>query len=319
MPPEQEERIKQLFIMEAEEHLVTLENGLVDLKSTMLDSEIINDMFRAAHSVKGGAAMLGMHSVKKVAHRLEDCFKIIRENPVKIDQTVESQFLKGYDTLKDLVERLQGPYGLREEEGEEIVKKSLPVFAELEANLNILLSGGTVTKSTIVSTGNGKEKINFAQQVKDKLKEMLELFKQGDSPDSRKQLIEDCNGLFKLDQNTEIWQALVTNSQQALTNSKLSYQVLAPVIIKELNQAGELIQAGKIKEIVLSRDLKEIATFAKATTSQKKKEILPKDPKEMVKLIITSFDHKQQQAIARILVKYVKSAKNNAQRSRQGK
>ena len=212
MPPEQEERIKQLFIMEAEEHLVTLENGLVDLKSTMLDSEIINDMFRAAHSVKGGAAMLGMHSVKKVAHRLEDCFKIIRENPVKIDQTVESQFLKGYDTLKDLVERLQGPYGLREEEGEEIVKKSLPVFAELEANLNILLSGGTVTKSTIVSTGNGKEKINFAQQVKDKLKEMLELFKRGDSPDSRKQLIEDCNGLFKLDQNTEIWQTLVTNS-----------------------------------------------------------------------------------------------------------
>ncbi|NES04825.1 MAG: histidine kinase, partial [Okeania sp. SIO2F4] len=95
MASEQDERIKQLFIMEAEEHLVTLENGLVDLKSTMSDSETINDMFRAAHSVKGGAAMLGMHSVKKVAHRLEDCFKIIREHPVDIDQTVESQFLKG--------------------------------------------------------------------------------------------------------------------------------------------------------------------------------------------------------------------------------
>ncbi|WP_353735724.1 Hpt domain-containing protein [Okeania sp. SIO2B9] len=150
MSTQQDDRIKQLFILEAEEHLVTLENGLVDLKSTMSDSETINDMFRAAHSVKGGAAMLGMHSVQKVAHRLEDCFKIIRENPVDIDQTVESQFLKGYDTLKDLVERLQGPYGLREEEGQEIVDNALPIFSELETNLNTLVSCGTVWS---ISTG----------------------------------------------------------------------------------------------------------------------------------------------------------------------
>ncbi|OZH52653.1 hypothetical protein AFK68_22975 [Hydrocoleum sp. CS-953] len=297
--------------MEAEEHLVTLENGLVDLKSTMSDSETINDMFRAAHSVKGGAAMLGMHSVKKVAHRLEDCFKIIRENPVDIDQTVESQFLKGYDTLKDLVERLQGPYGLREEEGEEIVENALPVFAELESNLNTLVSGGTVTKSTTFEYGKEKAKTNFYQQVKDKLKEMLEVFKKGDSPDSRKQLIEGCNGLLQLDENTEIWHTLVNASQQALTNSKLSYQVLAPVIIKELNQAGELIQAGKVEEIVPSKDLTEIATPPKATTSEQKKVTLPKDPKEVVKLIIKSFDNKQQEAIAKLLVKHVKSSKNN--------
>lgn len=256
MSSEQDDRIKQLFILEAEEHLVTLENGLVDLKSTMSDSEAINDMFRAAHSVKGGAAMLGMHSVQKVAHRLEDCFKIIRENPVDIDQTVESQFLKGYDTLKELVERLQSPYGLREEEGQEIVDSALPIFSELETNLNTLASGGTVSQST-----NGKtiSKSNFAQQVKSKLKEMLEVFKQADSPESRKQLTEICNGLLKLDENTEIWKSLVTYSRQAIASSKLSYQILAPVIIKELNQAGELIQAGKVQEIVASQDLKEIA------------------------------------------------------------
>lgn len=303
MSSEQDDRIKQLFILEAEEHLVTLENGLVDLKSTMSDSEAINDMFRAAHSVKGGAAMLGMHSVQKVAHRLEDCFKIIRENPVDIDKTVESQFLKGYDTLKELVERLQSPYGLREEEGQDIVDGALPIFSELETNLNTLVGGGTVSQST-----NGKtiSKSNFAQQVKSKLKEMLEVFKQADSPDSRKQLIEVCNGLLNLDKNTEIWKSLVTYSQQAIANSKLSYQILAPVIIKELNQAGELIQAGKVQEIVASQDLKEIAK-----ASEQKKATLPKEPKELVKLIIKSFNHKQLEAIARLLVKHVKSSKNN--------
>ena len=309
MSSEQEERIKQLFILEAEEHLVTLENGLVDLKSTASDNEAINDMFRAAHSVKGGAAMLGMHSVQKVAHRLEDCFKIIRENPIEIEQTIESQFLKGYDALKDLVERLQSPYGLREEEGAEIVENAMPVFAELEANLNTLLNGGTVTKSA-TAAGNGKTGANFAQQVKGKLKEMLEVFKQSDSPASRKKLTEVCNGLLKLNEQIEIWKTLVTASKQAIANSKLSYQVLAPVIIKELNQAGELIQAGKAKEIIPSKDLKELASVAKAATSEQKQVSLPKDPKDVVKLIIKSFDHQQQEAIAKILVKHVKSSRN---------
>ena len=311
MASEQEERIKQLFIMEAEEHLVTLENGLVDLKSTMSDSETINDMFRAAHSVKGGAAMLGMQSVKKIAHRLEDCFKIIKENSIDIDQTIESQFLRGYDILKDLVERLRGPYGLREEEGEEIVQNALPIFTKLEANLNVLVSDGTITKSTIIATRNGKVKTNFYQQVKDKLKEMLEMFKQEDSSDSRKQLIEGCDGLLKLDKNTEVWRTLVTSSQQALANSKLSYQVLAPVIIKELCQAGELIEAGNVEEIVLSKDLKEIATSPKAGTYEQKKVTLPKDPKEVVRLIIKNFDSRQKEAIAKLLVKHVKSSRNS--------
>ncbi|MGK7921695.1 MAG: Hpt domain-containing protein [Trichodesmium sp.] len=311
MASEQDERIKQLFIMEAEEHLVTLENGLVDLTATMEDPEVINDMFRAAHSVKGGAAMLGMHSVQKIAHRLEDCFKIIRESPIQVDQTVESQFLKGYDILKELVERLQGPYGLREEEGQQIVDNALPIFAELESNLNTLVNGGTVTQSTTIGAQNGHKKTNFAQQVKSKLKEMLEVFKQGDSPDSRKKLIESCDDLLKLDENTEIWQTLVKLSQEALSNSKLSYQVLAPVIIQELNQAGELIQAGKVEEIVASKDLKEIATPAQATTAEQNKVTLPKDPKEVVKLILKSFDNKQQEAIAKLLVKHVKASKNN--------
>ncbi|OZH53774.1 hypothetical protein AFK68_15460 [Hydrocoleum sp. CS-953] len=83
------------------------------------------------------------------------------------------------------------------------------------------------------------------------------------------------------------------------------------MIIKELNQAGELIQAGKVEEIVPSKDLTEIATPPKATTSEQKKVTLPKDPKEVVKLIIKSFDNKQQEAIAKLLVKHVKSSKNN--------
>jgi chemotaxis protein histidine kinase CheA len=66
------QRILGYFIEEAKEHLETLEKGILDLSNMANDSEQVNEMFRAAHSVKGGAAMLGYTSIQKTAHRLED-------------------------------------------------------------------------------------------------------------------------------------------------------------------------------------------------------------------------------------------------------
>ena len=104
-----QQKILGYFIEEAKEHLETLERGILDLSAVIEDQERVNEMFRAAHSVKGGAAMLGYSSIQKVAHRLEDAFKVLKENRVGVDQKLESFFLRGYDVLQDLVEKLQGP------------------------------------------------------------------------------------------------------------------------------------------------------------------------------------------------------------------
>jgi len=111
-----QQKILGYFIEEAKEHLETLERGILDLSAVIDDQERVNEMFRAAHSVKGGAAMLGYSSIQKVAHRLEDAFKVLKENRVGVDQKLESFFLRGYDVLQDLVEKLQGPFGLQQEE-----------------------------------------------------------------------------------------------------------------------------------------------------------------------------------------------------------
>jgi chemotaxis protein histidine kinase CheA len=314
---EQEERIKRLFLLEAEEHLQTLENLLVDLKATMEDSESVNEMYRAAHSVKGGAAMLGFNSVNKIAHRLEDCFKILKDNPVEIDDTIESQFVRGYDVLKELVEKIQDPYGLRDEEGEEIVNGALPFFADLENHLNTLASGGKPAK-----TGTSKSKIptNFASQVKGELKQILQLFKQGESPATRKQLVAAGDRLLKLGAGIDNWESLIKTAQRAMANSKNSYKVLAPVIIKEINQAGELVQAGKAASLTTSKDLQKLAPAAdepapKPTPAPAAKPaaapqqpVLPKEPKEVVKLLIRTFNKKELQEIAKYLVNHVKKS-----------
>ena len=135
MLPEQQQRIMGYFIEEAKDHLNTIEQGLLNLQGTIEDNEMMNEVFRAAHSVKGGAAMLGIGAIQKVAHRLEDYFKVLRDTPVKIDQKLESLFLAVFDALQALLEQLQGPFGLQDEVSNNIMAGVEPVFTNLHTHL----------------------------------------------------------------------------------------------------------------------------------------------------------------------------------------
>ncbi|HAT12537.1 MAG TPA: histidine kinase [Microcoleaceae bacterium UBA11344] len=325
---DQQNRILRLFIEEAKEHLDTLENGLVDLKSTMKDPESLQEMFRAAHSVKGGAAMLGLDSIKTTAHRLEDCFKILKDGPVKqVDQTAESLFLKGVDTLKDLVGRMEGPFGLRSEEGEKLVQQIMPTFAQLETHLNNLVSGkvpGVAARSGSPGAAQTVTATNFAASVMVLLKEMLQVFKQKESAATRQQLSDVCVRLYKLGTGIEIWQNLVKIARVAIANPKNSYKVLAPLIIKELKDAGDLVQGGKVKAIAPSKNLLLLATpppaaasvpatapaTAPATTPAAVSQpvALPAEPKAVVRLLLKTFNKKQLSEIAKLLIQAIKSS-----------
>ena len=323
---DQQDRIMRLFIEEAKEHLDTLENGLVDLKSTMKDPESVQEMFRAAHSVKGGAAMLSLDSIKTTAHRLEDCFKVLKDGPVKqVDQTAESLFLRGVDTLKDLLARLEGPFGLRNEEGEKLVQQVMPVFAQLETHLNNLAAGKVQpvavagSRAPAVAQTAGAAPTNFAAEVMVLLKEMLQVFKQKESAASRQELTAVCARLYKLGGKIETWQNLVKTARGAIVNPKNSYKVLAPLIIKEVKDAGDLVQAGKVKTIAPSKNLLLLAASPKAAAAApaaaapaaaaaSKQVALPAEPKAVVRLLLKTFNKKQLSEIAKLLVHAIKSS-----------
>ena len=98
MLPEQQQRILGYFIEEANDHLNTIEQGLLSLQNTLQDPEMVNEIFRAAHSIKGGAAMLGLNSIQRTSHYLEDFFKILKETPsIQVNQNIESLFLQVFD------------------------------------------------------------------------------------------------------------------------------------------------------------------------------------------------------------------------------
>lgn len=154
MLTEQTQKIMGYFIEEAKDHLNIIEQGLLNLQQTLEDPELLQEIFRAAHSVKGGAAMLGIESVRDTAHKLEDTFKVLKDNSVEVDGKLESLSIAVFDTLQEAVEMLSEETGLTEEEEKYILKKVNPVFRELEEHLKTLNEGGNSQKNRVLNSIN---------------------------------------------------------------------------------------------------------------------------------------------------------------------
>jgi len=285
MGTEQQQRILGYFIEEAKDHLNTIEQGLLNLQSTMEDTEMVNEIFRAAHSVKGGAAMLGIDCIQQVAHRLEDCFKALKESPVKADYQLESLFLQVFDILQALVEQLQRPFGLTEEIASEIMADVEPVFEELHTHLTQLIKKATTAqvapakaiktydqppstvahqvspKTSIPSRKNTQApSLTFKRDVLLQLREMIHLFKQQDNQANREALQEHCRVLANLGEGGDLtgWGELIEASRVAITRSQNSYSQLANLVIKEIKQAQELVTGGCSVEIAPSDKIKAL-------------------------------------------------------------
>jgi chemotaxis protein histidine kinase CheA len=329
-----QQQILGYFIEEAKEHLDSIEHGLLNLKSTMADAEEMNQMFRAAHSIKGGAAMLGFNSIQRVSHHLEDYFKLLKDNSnVNIDHKLEDLFLKGFDGLKALIEQLQSTFGLRDEDADKIVKSTEPIFAELRQYLNLLIKGGSAPIATPQSQHSAKGMAagvatGAADQVTKILKVMLQLFKQGDNPKSRHQLATLCTRLMQLSPKNPHWVGLGQSAQRAIVNPAAPYNVLAPLIIKELKQASDLLLAGRGAEIIPSNALKQLAQ-AKAkvpavaaapaaaaaanpeptmmTSIRPRTIVIPAEPKAAARALLDAFNKNELIQLAEFLMKAIQA------------
>lgn len=307
-----QQRILGYFIEEAKEHLDTLEQGILELSDVVADNERVNEMFRAAHSVKGGAAMLGYGSIQKTAHRLEDAFKILKENTVPVDQQLETLFLHSYDILKDLLDRLQTPFGLQDADGQKIVQDAEPKFTALQQYLEALVSGKTPPIINIPETKPQGETpasatpvipvtpiavatTNTPQEIRNLLKEMLKYFQEKVSPEHRKKVQGVLVKLSKLAPKDENWQKVLKVANKAIANPQYSYSLLAPVIIHDLKFACDCIELGKNEDIKPSEDLQRLA-MAKVPQV-----LIPVEPKSAVKVLLKSFNKKQLAEIVQLL------------------
>jgi chemosensory pili system protein ChpA (sensor histidine kinase/response regulator) len=290
MQAEQQQRILGYFIEEAKDHLNTIEQGLLNLQSTIEDPELLYEVYRAAHSVKGGAAMLGLNSIQQTSHRLEDSFKIlekIRDKcAVRVDQQLESLFLQIFDTLQALIDSLSGPYGLTDEAAQTLLQEVEPVFEALKYHIGQLAQQNDVTVTeltfptghtatsvsptpvTVVAplsvpkptSENSAQELFFRSDVPDYLREMLQQFKQPEDQQNRSKLQDICHSLSGAGETFDLpnWVIFINTIEQVIANPENTYQVLAPIIIKAIKQAQELVLENRDHEIIVGEDLTQL-------------------------------------------------------------
>ena len=121
------EAIKATFFQECDELLADLEAKLLDLETGVGDDETINAVFRAVHSVKGGAGAFGLDALVRFAHVFETLLDELRAGRKPCDDLTVRTLLRASDVLADHVAAAQGT-GAEVEEA-----RSAGLVAELEA------------------------------------------------------------------------------------------------------------------------------------------------------------------------------------------
>lgn len=132
-----EQQVRLNFLEEVEDYFDQIETVVLKLTTAELDTAEIDRAMRAAHSIKGGAGMMGFVPLSQIAHRLEDFFKILRVRGEAVDLTdqVESLFLQGIDAL-----RLASQHSRQGQELDDSVMqaKIQPIFDQLRSHLGDL-------------------------------------------------------------------------------------------------------------------------------------------------------------------------------------
>lgn len=97
----------QVFYEESYEGLDAMEQGLLDMDMVSPDPEVINTIFRAAHSMKGGAGTFGFTQVADFTHVLETLLDQIRSGQRAMSQDIQNLLLKSVDCIRQLLQDLQ--------------------------------------------------------------------------------------------------------------------------------------------------------------------------------------------------------------------
>ncbi|MGE5340166.1 MAG: chemotaxis protein CheA [Candidatus Omnitrophota bacterium] len=98
------EKLKEIFKTEVDELIEDAEEVLISLESDVSNEELINEIFRIFHSVKGSAGIVGFNEMAHFAHGVENILDRVRQGELKISKNLISLILESIDILKSYID-----------------------------------------------------------------------------------------------------------------------------------------------------------------------------------------------------------------------
>jgi two-component system chemotaxis sensor kinase CheA len=140
------EAVLASFLVESEEGLDIMEQALVQMESTPSDPELLPNIFRVAHSLKGNATSLGLNELAGFAHVVEDLLDVFREQQAVPSADLISLLLKAVDELRAMVSKAKaGPHELTAKQQK--IRKEIAHEVEKRAK-RVLTAGGAPGESS---------------------------------------------------------------------------------------------------------------------------------------------------------------------------
>ncbi len=252
MQPEQLEKITGYFILEAKEHLDLIGENLHDLHGAVQDPNRIQDIYRGAHSIKGGAAMLGLESIRRIAHRLEDFFKALKNHPIPIEPSFQAQLQQVHQVLEQLVGQLEAERQVPDSFAQPLLAAIEPLFTEIEAYLDSRQHPSLPSSSEMSSA--------LDQELARALQHLRQLGAAADTPEQRQRVQAWCQDLAALGQEWAIpgWGGLLSAARAAIATPRNDYRPTMSLIIRDVEAAIATLTAAAPAPVAASAELRAL-------------------------------------------------------------
>lgn len=210
-----------MFIEESREHLQTLNSCLLELENDPENMDVLNEIFRSAHTIKGMSATMGFTEIAELTHQMENVLDLLRKEQLKADEDIIDTIFKCVDMLEQMVESIA--------DGE--IEHGIDVSA-LVAKLNSIVKGENApvatAQSASVAAAPAKDASSdkFTSQLNDVDEDMINKAK---------------------DEGLQSLGITITLSENCLLKSARAYMVL-----NALDELGDVI-----KSIPSSEDLEQ--------------------------------------------------------------
>jgi Chemotaxis protein histidine kinase and related kinases len=92
-----------IFLEESKEHLQTINNQLLELEKHPDSTEIVNEIFRSAHTLKGMSATMGYEDLASLTHQMENVLDLIRNSKLSVSANLMDIIFRSVEYLEEMV------------------------------------------------------------------------------------------------------------------------------------------------------------------------------------------------------------------------
>lgn len=232
----------QFFIQEAVEFLQILETGLMDLTHDHSTPKV-HELMRAAHSIKGGAASVGLNTIKQLAHQLEDCLRALYQDTVVVDTVLEDLLLQALDCLqKPLMQQIET--GQHDEEA--ALAAAEPVYSALVENLGDALQQAEMAMPTAAELGIDIVQVIFTADVQQGIYRIEQVAATANLQELTREVQTQAEVFVGVGElvNLPGWVAIAKAILTAIQQSPEQVQAIAAIAVADLKAAQKLVLDG---------------------------------------------------------------------------